>query len=162
MSYILWEYVLSEKSVKVYTVVEDLCVEDINVLHSCVQLLSNYKLDLLDWIVKAETIYGVHWYIFCVIYFWVKNPFRVAILSKCVYKKEVSRQCRVYKWVVTVQVHALCFLQLYDGGHRYGVKNIFTPYLWMADLSDSEPFPIPTDNRARSAVQCQTAIHTTK
>ena len=37
------------ESDEVYTVVEDLCVEDTNVLDSCVQFLSDYKrLDLFD------------------------------------------------------------------------------------------------------------------
>jgi len=86
--YILWEYVLSnKKSGKVYTVVEDLCVEDTNVLDSWSQFLHDYKwLDIFDWILKIETVFGVHWDIFCVIYYWVGNPILVAILSECVYK----------------------------------------------------------------------------
>jgi len=45
--------------------VEDRCVEDTNVLDSCDQFLGDYKqLDLFDWIVKIEAIYGVHLDIF--------------------------------------------------------------------------------------------------
>ena len=70
---------------KEYTVVEDLCVEDTNVLDSCGQLSSDYKpQDLFDWIVKIEVVYGVHRDIFYVIYYWVENPILVAILSECV------------------------------------------------------------------------------
>jgi len=67
------------ESDKVDTVVEDLCVEDTNVLDSWVQFLGDYKqLNLFDWIVKIEAAYGVHWDIFCVIYYWVGNPILVA------------------------------------------------------------------------------------
>jgi len=64
------ENMLSRKkdSGKVYTVVEDLCVEDTNVWDSCGQFLSDYKqLDLYDWIVKIEVVHSVHRDIFCVI-----------------------------------------------------------------------------------------------
>jgi len=75
------------ESDKVYTVVKDLCVEDTNVLDSCVQFLGNYeRLDLFAWIVKIGAVYSVHWDIFRVIYYWVENPILVAILSECVYK----------------------------------------------------------------------------
>jgi len=62
------------ESDKVYTVVEVLCVENTNVLDNCDQFSGDYKqLDLFDWIVKIEVVYGVIWDIFCVIYYWVEN-----------------------------------------------------------------------------------------
>ena len=49
-----------KESGKVYTVVEDLCVEDTNVFNSCVQFFGDYKRpDLFDWIVKVEVVYGL-------------------------------------------------------------------------------------------------------
>jgi len=59
------------ESDEVYTVVEDLCVEDTNVLDSCVQFLSDYKrLDLFDWIVKIEVAFvyksRIFWSIFII------------------------------------------------------------------------------------------------
>jgi len=75
------------QSDKVYTVVEDLCVEDTNMLGSCVQFLGDYKeLDLFDWIVMIEEVYDVYWDIFCVIYYWLGNPILVAIVNECAYK----------------------------------------------------------------------------
>jgi len=70
------------ESDKGYTVVEILCVEDTNVLDSCVQFLTDYKqLDLFNWIVKIEVVCGVHWDIFCVIYNWVSMKKRK--ISNC-------------------------------------------------------------------------------
>ena len=85
---ILWEYSVKMESDKVYTVVEDLCVEDTNVSDSCNQFLNDYqRLHLLNWIiVKIEVVYGVHWDLFGVIYYWVGNPILVVIPSECVYK----------------------------------------------------------------------------
>jgi len=46
---------------KIYTVVEDHCVEDTNVLDNCDQFSDDYKqFDLFDWIVKIEVVYNVN------------------------------------------------------------------------------------------------------
>jgi len=60
------------ESGQVYTVVENLCVEDANELDSCDQFLSDYKrLDHFDWIVKIEVVSSVHWDILCVSYYQI-------------------------------------------------------------------------------------------